>query len=150
MRGAPAPFPMAEESVPLQKYLMWSDKIEEEVQQHIHTLFNGEKFIGIHLRNGIDWVIVVREIYWITCTCINVLAHKGILFAQSVWTEQYKSPFHNHICTSLCRHIYNWSIIDCDFKQTTKRFVLCPIYFFQKPNNLLDTTCIQTWIYTKL
>ncbi|KAK3089660.1 hypothetical protein FSP39_005448 [Pinctada imbricata] len=55
MRGAPAPFPMVEANVDLHKYLIWSDQIEEEVQAHIHKLFNGEKYIGIHLRNGVDW-----------------------------------------------------------------------------------------------
>lgn len=55
LRGAPAPFPMAEENIPLAKYLQWSDNIEEEAGSHIQKLMGNEKFIGIHLRNGVDW-----------------------------------------------------------------------------------------------
>jgi peptide-O-fucosyltransferase len=57
LRGAPAPFPIAEENIPLAKYLQWSESIEEEANSHIQKLTGGDKFIGIHLRNGIDWVI---------------------------------------------------------------------------------------------
>lgn len=56
LRGAPAPFPIAEENIPLAKYLEWSDSIEEEVNGHIQKLMGNEKYIGIHLRNGLDWV----------------------------------------------------------------------------------------------
>ncbi|XP_033738885.1 GDP-fucose protein O-fucosyltransferase 1-like [Pecten maximus] len=55
LKGAPAPYPMAEDTVPLQKYLRWSSTIEDEVQSHIAKMFEQERFIGIHLRNGVDW-----------------------------------------------------------------------------------------------
>lgn len=58
LRGAPAPFPIAEENIPLAKYLQWSDSIEEEANSHIQKLMGNEKFIGIHLRNGVDWVYI--------------------------------------------------------------------------------------------
>lgn len=61
LRGAPAPFPMAEENIPLAKYLQWSDNIEEEVGSHIQKLMGNEKFIGIHLRNGVDWVYIANS-----------------------------------------------------------------------------------------
>ncbi|KAL5016755.1 hypothetical protein ScPMuIL_006344 [Solemya velum] len=55
LRGAPARFPIEEPNIPLQKYLKWSDKIEEEAQSYIDRNFRGEKFVGLHLRNGGDW-----------------------------------------------------------------------------------------------
>lgn len=61
LRGAPAPFPMAEENIPLAKYLQWSDNIEEEAGSHIEKLMGNEKFIGIHLRNGVDWVYIANS-----------------------------------------------------------------------------------------
>lgn len=62
LKGAPAPFPMEEQNVPLQKYLQWSDNIEKEVNKYIQELFNGEKFIGLHLRNGVDWENACRNL----------------------------------------------------------------------------------------
>ena len=56
MRGAPATFPVAEEDVPLQQYLQWSDKIQGEIDGHIKEMFGDEPYVGIHLRNGVDWV----------------------------------------------------------------------------------------------
>ncbi|KAG7177838.1 GDP-fucose protein O-fucosyltransferase 1-like [Homarus americanus] len=53
--GAPATFPVQESNRHLHKYLIWSDSIVEKAQQFIATLPRGP-FIGIHLRNGIDWV----------------------------------------------------------------------------------------------
>ena len=38
-----------------QKYLTWSDNILNEINAYIKKTFGDEKFIGIHLRNGIDW-----------------------------------------------------------------------------------------------
>lgn len=55
LKGAPAPYPMAKDTVPLQKYLQWSSVIEGEAQSHITKLFGDDPFIGIHLRNGVDW-----------------------------------------------------------------------------------------------
>ncbi|ELT90125.1 hypothetical protein CAPTEDRAFT_1241 [Capitella teleta] len=55
MRGAPAPFPMIAADRPLQKYLVFSDRIREEADKYIEDHFSGQKFVGIHLRNGVDW-----------------------------------------------------------------------------------------------
>lgn len=63
LRGAPAAFPVAEKDVPLQKYIQWSDKIQDEIDHHIHKLFNNDPYVGIHLRNGADWVIICLY-YW--------------------------------------------------------------------------------------
>lgn len=53
--GAPAQFPVNPADAPLHKYLKWSKNIESKATKFIEE--NVEKpFIGLHLRNGIDWV----------------------------------------------------------------------------------------------
>lgn len=56
--GAPGAFPVQEKNVHLQKYLKWSDAINDEAQAFIDKFKTdpADKFIGIHLRNGIDFV----------------------------------------------------------------------------------------------
>jgi len=56
MRGAPAPYPMNPENWPLQKYLKFSKRISDESEGYIDHNFKDQSFVGIHLRNGIDWV----------------------------------------------------------------------------------------------
>ncbi|CAF3215573.1 unnamed protein product [Rotaria sp. Silwood2] len=55
LKGAPASFPMEARYRYLQKYMNWSENIMNEVQQHQQKLFNNESYIGIHLRNDLDW-----------------------------------------------------------------------------------------------
>lgn len=57
--GAPGAFPVIEAHVPLHKYLKWSETIDMLAQEFIDQIKNSsnENFIGIHLRNGIDFVI---------------------------------------------------------------------------------------------
>ncbi|XP_064626465.1 GDP-fucose protein O-fucosyltransferase 1-like [Lineus longissimus] len=54
-KGAPAHFPVEPRYVQLHKYLRWSDKIMDEAQTYIDKNFKDKKFIGIHLRNAMDW-----------------------------------------------------------------------------------------------
>lgn len=56
MRGAPAPYPMARSNRHLQRYLEFSDRVTEEAQKYIDNHFPNERYVGIHLRNGPDWV----------------------------------------------------------------------------------------------
>lgn len=55
LKGAPAAFPVLAEHRHYQKYFQWSDTILNEVNSYITKTFGERKFIGIHLRNGIDW-----------------------------------------------------------------------------------------------
>ncbi|KAK7019718.1 GDP-fucose protein O-fucosyltransferase, partial [Halocaridina rubra] len=52
--GAPASFPVQLSNRNLHKYLKWSDGISNVAKEFITTLPKGP-FVGIHLRNGIDW-----------------------------------------------------------------------------------------------
>jgi peptide-O-fucosyltransferase len=56
--GVPGPFPVSEHNVHLQKYLKWSEDIENKANKFIQLFKNDEeeKFIGLHMRNGIDFV----------------------------------------------------------------------------------------------
>ncbi|KAK2181134.1 hypothetical protein NP493_409g01017 [Ridgeia piscesae] len=56
MRGAPAGFPISPADRQLQRYLVFSDKIENDANSYISKNFPDQKFVGIHLRNGADWV----------------------------------------------------------------------------------------------
>lgn len=56
MRGAPASYPMARSNRHLQRYLVFSDRIIDEAQKYIEDHFPNERYVGIHLRNGVDWV----------------------------------------------------------------------------------------------
>lgn len=54
--GAPASFPVQKDNVNLQKYLVWSEKIDQLANTFMKEVLPSGGFIGIHLRNGIDWV----------------------------------------------------------------------------------------------
>uniref|UniRef100_A0A0C9PIE6 GDP-fucose protein O-fucosyltransferase 1 n=1 Tax=Fopius arisanus TaxID=64838 RepID=A0A0C9PIE6_9HYME len=54
--GAPASFPVQLENKYLQKCVIWSDEMQRKARKFIKDNLPKGAFIGIHLRNGIDWV----------------------------------------------------------------------------------------------
>ena len=53
--GAPAPYPVQKENVLLHKYLKWNDYLLNKAENFIKTQLPKGPFIGVHLRNGVDW-----------------------------------------------------------------------------------------------
>lgn len=54
--GAPASFPVQQENRDLHKFLVWNDKIVTRALNFIRHVLPVGAFVGIHLRNGVDWV----------------------------------------------------------------------------------------------
>lgn len=55
LMGAPGAFPVHSQNRWLQKFVQWSAKVENKAKRFISTVMNNEPFVGIHLRNGIDF-----------------------------------------------------------------------------------------------
>nr|XP_023011964.1 GDP-fucose protein O-fucosyltransferase 1 [Leptinotarsa decemlineata] len=80
--GAPASFPVQEENKHLQKYLRWSDLVEDEAHSFITNVLPRGAFVGIHLRNGIDWVRACQHIpespsLFAAAQCVGYRNEKG-------------------------------------------------------------------------
>ena len=56
LMGAPGEFPVREHNWWLQKFVHWSKKIKKKAKEFIKSVLNNEPFVGIHLRNGVDFV----------------------------------------------------------------------------------------------
>lgn len=54
--GAPASFPIQKENINLHKYLHWTSEIDNLANKFIKETLPRGSFVGIHLRNGVDWV----------------------------------------------------------------------------------------------
>lgn len=55
LMGAPGEFPVREHNWWLQKFVHWSKKIKKKAKEFIKSVLNNEPFVGIHLRNGVDF-----------------------------------------------------------------------------------------------
>ena len=57
LTGAPASFPVSETHLELQRDLEWTSLWRERGQSWVRTnLGRGVAYLGLHLRNGLDWV----------------------------------------------------------------------------------------------
>ncbi|CDW52709.1 GDP fucose protein O fucosyltransferase 1 [Trichuris trichiura] len=54
-KGAPAHFPVSKEHESLQRYLRWSIEIRQQCTDFIRQELMDRPFLGIHLRNNLDW-----------------------------------------------------------------------------------------------
>ena len=54
--GAPASYPVQAENVKLSKYLVYNDEMVKRGDAFIRDNLAHGPFIGVHLRNGPDWV----------------------------------------------------------------------------------------------
>ncbi len=54
--GAPASFPVMERDIELHQYLQWSDYIDSEAEAYLTYEGIERPYVGLHLRNGVDWV----------------------------------------------------------------------------------------------
>lgn len=57
--GAPASFPVTEQCAANHQYLQWSADISGKAEKFIaEEIGEKQRFLGIHMRNGVDWVSV--------------------------------------------------------------------------------------------
>lgn len=56
--GAPASFPVQLENKKLHKYVEWNTDMLNKAIAFIKQKLPRGAFVGIHLRNGIDWVCI--------------------------------------------------------------------------------------------
>lgn len=54
--GAPASFPVQLENKVLHRCVVWNDEMQNKAKKFIKETLPQGAFVGIHLRNGIDWV----------------------------------------------------------------------------------------------
>jgi len=95
MRGAPASFPMQSEHRHLQRYLTFSRRIDDEAQQYIDKHFPQKKFVGIHLRNGADWV--------------SLLLHHVVVR----WSYSFIFVIELYVCDMLWRQFFTVDLVGC-------------------------------------
>jgi len=53
--GAPAAFPVQTDNIHLQKYVRWNDEWTKRGREWKKTNLGTGPYVGIHLRNGVDW-----------------------------------------------------------------------------------------------
>ena len=54
--GAPAAFPVQRQNLPLQQFVVWQEKWKSKAQAWLQQNLPPGPFVGVHLRNGGDWV----------------------------------------------------------------------------------------------
>ncbi len=89
---APGKFPVLSQDRHLQKYLEFSEGISRFADKYIEENFPGEKFLGLHLRNGRDW--------WDTCKYyLNTdTPERNFFFASPQCTDGTNNKINMAIC----------------------------------------------------
>jgi len=54
--GAPAAFPVQQQNLPLQQFVVWHEKLKSRARTWLQQNLPPGPFVGVHLRNGGDWV----------------------------------------------------------------------------------------------
>ncbi|KAM7341835.1 O-fucosyltransferase 1 [Cochliomyia hominivorax] len=85
--GAPASFPVQNENRQLQEYLKWNHKYRSLASDFIKNTLPKGAFIGIHLRNGIDWVKACEHVkdsqqLFASPQCLGYNNEKGNLYSE--------------------------------------------------------------------
>lgn len=80
--GAPASFPVQIENVDLQRYLVWNTQMQTIARDWITTNLPKGAYIGIHLRNGVDWTRACEHIdtspnLFAAAQCVGYRNEKG-------------------------------------------------------------------------
>ncbi|XP_061401462.1 GDP-fucose protein O-fucosyltransferase 1 [Musca vetustissima] len=85
--GAPASFPVQKENRDIHEYLKWNKKMREAATKFIKNTLPKGAFLGIHLRNGIDWVRACEHIrdtqqLFASPQCLGYNNEKGNLYPE--------------------------------------------------------------------
>ena len=98
-RGAPAVFPVRADHRELQRYLVFSDKVSQMADDYIEKNFPNQTFVGLHLRNGPDWVnyMLISHNYCLPPPPFTMGRHIGFCF----FCLSVCLPIHPSICQTL-------------------------------------------------
>ncbi|XP_075165566.1 O-fucosyltransferase 1 [Haematobia irritans] len=85
--GAPASFPVQKENKDLHTYLKWNQNYRNAATKFIKNTLPKGSFLGIHLRNGIDWVRACDHIkdsqqLFASPQCLGYNNEKGNLYPE--------------------------------------------------------------------
>lgn len=85
--GAPASFPVQNENRLLHEYLKWNHKYRSLALDYIKNTLPKGAFIGLHLRNGIDWVRACEHVkdsqqLFASPQCLGYNNEKGNLYPE--------------------------------------------------------------------
>lgn len=102
--GAPASFPVQTENAVLQKYFKFNSKIQEQAKRFVQETMPKGAYIGIHLRNGIDWTKACQHVE----TSSNLFSSPQCLGARNEHgnlTQEMCMPPKELVIRQLKRHI---------------------------------------------
>ncbi|XP_059048871.1 GDP-fucose protein O-fucosyltransferase 1 [Achroia grisella] len=91
--GAPASFPVQKENLILQKYMTWNGDLVSRSKLFIKKYMSGGGFLGIHLRNGKDWVKACHHVQdsptlFSAPQCVGYKNERGPLTLSMCFPEQ--------------------------------------------------------------